>query len=196
MKYCIRLSNREWQITLHHCDLVMTNNSTPYGRKRPFTRQKCKTEDLTQLYLPRLLKRGVVLLVTLLFWNIFSITNFQGYNWSMEFRNENFSKHQFIWIWWILESASVSRRFKFLHGIKITKEIKIFIEILFLCRKWFKLSFINFGSRCEQRWANSGLAQTKKFCLTKIQTNFFLVWYLVWWSGIWSGGLANYYFLI
>ena len=35
----------------------------------------------------------------------------------------------------------------------------------------------------QQRWANSGLAQTKKFGLAKNQTNFF-------WSGIWSGGLA------
>ena len=48
----------------------------------------------------------------------------------------------------------------------------------------------------QLRWANSGLGQTKKFGLTKFQTNFF--WSGIWSGGlaIWSGGLANHYFLI
>ena len=93
-----------------------------------------------------------MLLVAIHFWYLFSIINFQeSDNWIMEFRNEKISNTQFIWILRILESAFVSRRFKFLRRIKIIKEINIFIDILFLCRKWFKLSFINFGTRCKYR---------------------------------------------
>ena len=54
-----------------------------------------------------------------------------------------------------------------------------------------KLGFIaslqgtNFGQ--TQRWANSGLGQTKNFWSGENPDQFF-------WSGIWSGGLANIIF--
>ena len=46
MKYCFQLSNKGRQVTLYHCDLIMTNNSTSSGQKRQFKRQKCNDEDL------------------------------------------------------------------------------------------------------------------------------------------------------